>query len=456
MTQYLVAPEYYFAESHEPGNKRQLSEKQKNYILEKLTELSIAFPTVLMIPGTIAWEEVLVSPDVRELGADSVPSGTAPVPHGNSGDDFEAFRKVAVVTGTDSSSKAYLAFKRRSGDSGFLEALEVLQKSDASMAGHGGDPRVPSNDRTTKTRTASRGYKQHQALRTMKAHNSAFIYLGGEQLSMYEKVADYQEVLGHGEPISECRTFDEYQVAVKRGDSVYIPGTKPNIIEIRNGDNSFVIGIEICLDHACDVLGKYLHNTSGSLLFSQPDIHLVLSASVETKSSCAKEDGYFIHSSSYTGSRCYFRGAEKLGVTKNKKSKYSIFQLNSVDLTLPARSRAVTGVSSFSSPYAAFDRGGGFFIPSAAPHTVMSQYAPALSSRPISSRQESGKSSSREDINDRLSERTFAFSSSTTVEAAAAPPTNTFDNIGRPPAIAQPNSRPVHISSRDGASRRVR
>jgi len=314
----FTAPENYFARSNQIGQVRQFEEKEKNQILLRIKQLSDIYKKILIIPGTISWKKPAL-PEGITLGEGS-----------------SSFAPVLYATALDPQRIQQLEQEKRqrgertdsmySVESEILRAYEFIEKY-GHNAGTSRDWKGAINTKVVKLQNLKPGVRKVLASQipdelknTELAYNSAFIYLNGQQLARYDKSSDFQEN------------------TTKDKNIYHVTGGFDPIISIPiNNSSSFNLGIEICLDHACGVLSQYHRTQSGNftLLDQTPDIHLILSASVENKvgNICVKNGGYFIHSSSFSGSRRYLQ--------KTDNSFIVLPILNGVELYLPSDPRTL-------------------------------------------------------------------------------------------------------------------
>ena len=295
----FVAPEYYFAKSNTVGDVRQYSYEERKDIEKEIAKLSAAYAykDILIIPGTISWKK------------------NTPPPENNNNQNFNNFSCSTLLTKQPISKNDYILDKRARGiyknlekkyeehskktcEWGSLLGNEIITNSQSAQNFGSFDKDVPLNNPLSKKAQL----KKTNLVELSISKNTANFYLAGERVHKYHKSSDFQEVLNPN-------------------NNVYIPGIEHPLLEI----GGIIFGIEICLDHACEVLKKNIANNIGAIMnpiYSSiqdkggVDIHLILSAAVQNKYSQAHKNGYLIHSSSNFWSRTYKKGNNELDITK--------------------------------------------------------------------------------------------------------------------------------------------
>ena len=247
----IVAPEYFFAKPvpsysknqlHEQlGSKtvhdRQLSEQEKNTILEQLKAISAQHPDILIMPGTIAFNKSLQ----REENAAQYAR--------RKGAEPESEAEKALMEKFNNKPSRYIKARRR-----HRAAID--------------DGRYLVN----KVRDGQRG-NYLTANSTHIAKNTAYVFCGGEIIHKQNKVAGWDEVLKqHG---NQRATF--------------IPG------ELNQGNfefNGVSHSMEICADHANYIASEHAPDAIG-------DVHIVQSAITSTQltGQIKNRAKYLVHSS---------------------------------------------------------------------------------------------------------------------------------------------------------------
>jgi hypothetical protein len=289
----FVAPEYYFA-ADKAGkvlmdgsfNERCVSETMKDHIVSKLLGQSKLYPSVLMIPGTIAWAKPLQRRPGDEFKRDLATNQRTTV--------------LKTQTRTESLKRSLEGSLNTNGAGGGRLATELLRTKVRKQL-QGGDPmRVVSaydvsvavsnvvNDDVALTaqfgspdglfREVPTQYDAWANVQSGTAQhimrNTAFVLLNGKICFKYNKANDYHEALSDS------------------GRLIFSPGHKTGFTTIQGID----IGLEICLDHAYGRLVNTPLPLSGA-----PHLHILTSASVQPAKVIVRTGGYFIHASSNDG-----------------------------------------------------------------------------------------------------------------------------------------------------------
>lgn len=266
----LVAPEYFFARCcPETGAAGFRHYDYNDYLLirKNLKELSERYPYILFVPGTVAWKSPIVRGSLKEPRVD-LPRGTAPVPEWeykefNSPREF--YYRMAEI---GEEGKSWEQYEREAPDHDLLRACELLRGKFNRYYGGSAEP----PDRKIQAlyqNIIDSGLEPDLYINRMLsanntwsfARNTAFFYLGGKKVGEYTKHSDYQE------------TFFNQALSTER--ALAINGDGPSVLDI----HGIKIGVEICLDHNCDMLKSYLISHQGI----RPDVHLILSATVKNK-----------------------------------------------------------------------------------------------------------------------------------------------------------------------------
>jgi predicted amidohydrolase len=293
----VVAPEYFFSRgvSMQDG-ARQYSEDEARDIQARLSTMSVKFPEILIIPGTVAWQKnALPKPENPAKTHGSIEKNEVYAEKKMNQQDyfFDKKRRGVFEKHNDPSYYKYLY---KSGDSGLLKSRQVIIASEvAKNIGHTGEANVPSNDPRYKLQTMLATQNLDYLL---LSRNTVYFYLNGERRYKYNKRSDYQEV-------------------IDQGPNVFIQGLKEPIVRIEG----ITFGIEICLDHACNVLGKFItqnqqvnSTNAATEIYKHPvDVHLILSDSVQNQPRfyCMERGrGYLIHSSTNPNSQRFLQSGE--------------------------------------------------------------------------------------------------------------------------------------------------
>jgi predicted amidohydrolase len=257
----FVAPEYLFTHENAkqkivlgPSGKyhsRGITEEQKEKNLEDLKSLSVLYKKIIIIAGTMAW----IKPFDRNAGIDR---------HKPNEKDQRDPGRVLV----DRRQKALDDLH----DADAAALVKGYSSFTGGRAFHHSVPKSPLKEsRISSDRTP------------YMLRNSLYVIANGEVLHKYNKIADFHEVLNRSEQ-----------------KAVFVPGDA-----VRQTADLFgkEFGFEICLDHAYDTLGF-----GNQMRIGVPvDIHILLSASVDTERARMKDDGLFIHASSDSLQTCVFK-----------------------------------------------------------------------------------------------------------------------------------------------------
>ena len=318
----LVAPEYFFARScpeyYLDRNNPKIEDipqdrvgrhyEYDDYIeiRKELTKISDSYHGILIVPGTIAWKERVVQ-EVGEPVSNSFGASVVPYCAKNMSKDEYKVHMMSIGEGEENMD--WEKYMQEGADRKLFLCNEMLHNPLAKLIGGKGIELVDKLHRFS----GLCNNDPEQYIHTLKersskgtipylAWNSAFFYLDGKKRGEYSKHSDYQEIIFH----------EELSVAISSLDS--------SVLNIE-GLN---IGIEICLDHYCNVLGYYMENHFIEQLL---DIHLVLSASVEYQRHLATSiKGYFIHSSSFEdGAEC------SLIIDQYNKEKLTPYYISTLD-----------------------------------------------------------------------------------------------------------------------------
>lgn len=268
-----------------PENRKGRHYEYKDYIKirQGITHLSKTYNKILIIPGTIAWKSEALSENVNiSCLGNSTPGSPASVPswkdrvHNLSKDEYIKEMQYIGEDYTGQEMKKWLSYTKEAPDSEFLKANDTLRASPFSdLIGGNGLSLQEKKNIIDDVLYPAVGFDYDNYIKELNdfkfgfAWNTVFFYLDGKNHAEYSKHSDYQEVI----------FTQELSIALpSKGESII------NVCGLK-------IGIEICFDHCCDILKKYLLETSST----KPDIHLILSACVRNKGS---QGNLLIHSSS--------------------------------------------------------------------------------------------------------------------------------------------------------------
>jgi len=310
----FLAPEYYFANaemgSWDSGSSnfrtRPIEQNAKEALMLDLITLSKRYPDYLFVPGSVAWRKPLDRPDSEKRKKNPLTGlRTGPLK------TEDRRTKAKNVVGA---SGANWKMGRQPGlpPDGFEQAVW-----DAICDRLKGGLPCPYNLRPVFDDEVNDGYTEPQAFERVVAsvrrapygqaicdwaglprmsyipkksekvgaitsgtathlmRNTAFVLHGGRVVFKYNKRGDFHECIGDGK-------------------TVFKPGEGLGKTDPIHG---VTFGLEICLDHALGVLHT---GVSGDL----PDIHIVISDSVQNNPAHMKAKQYYLHASTNQNSAC--------------------------------------------------------------------------------------------------------------------------------------------------------
>lgn len=195
----LIAPEYFFSTKHNlpnlNGNPRQISQECRYEITAELKELSLQYPSILIIAGTMAWMKKL------DQGGENFKKR------------IEKYNGIINRLIQDPLRRTWHERTQEFTDNPLDVAQSVLKKIDNPA----------------------------QAQDITVSKNTAFVYLNGQLRHRYHKNTDYREVVEMS--FNKGATFHSK-------NNIYIPGDNKGIFII----DDIKFGIEICSDHSHSVL----------------------------------------------------------------------------------------------------------------------------------------------------------------------------------------------------------
>lgn len=306
----FVAPEYFFAN---PGmgkwdsclgdfRSRPIEQSDKELLVADLIALSKRHPNYLIVPGSVAWRKPLDRSGPSRFQKDSEgnrtgvekttsrrdkAAGIVGAPGANQGMGGQLLQSSpfykAVIDAINGKKKGSppVPFKydlEDAFDDNIADGMTTQEAIDdvvdtvmepkyskALIAWAGLSPNsmavIPK--KRAKVAAITSGTATHMM------RNTAFVLHGGKVVFKYNKRGDFHECIGDGE-------------------TVFTPGEglgKTNSIQ------GVTFGLEICLDHALGIL----HTGIGS--GTPPDVHIVLSDSVDNDDKNMAAISYFVHAS---------------------------------------------------------------------------------------------------------------------------------------------------------------
>ncbi|MCK5279922.1 MAG: hypothetical protein KAQ62_02165 [Cyclobacteriaceae bacterium] len=256
----FVCPEYLFSAGDGQIGKRGVRDYIKNRIVKKLIALSKEHSNIIVIPGSIAWETSVLG------------SGIANISAGGSLRIEDIRKPIPVITAKKHWQNSQVSGSGRVGDykDVGLKKLDKLKKSKMS------------------------GASKKIALQ----NNTVVLLHNGRVIGEYNKASDY----------CESRISHTY----------HVPYPYPGTFEVKTHKGKLTIGLEVCLDHNIDTLGKWIGGSNAR----KPHLHVVCSACVKPNKVWAKKDGWYLHSSSEPSYTCI---ADSKGAIKsNLKSSENL------------------------------------------------------------------------------------------------------------------------------------
>lgn len=304
LNQYVpifVVPEYFFERYHpssesDAGGDRYYNVNEKNEILFFLKRLSDDYPSVLIVPGTIAWkhpivgetgEAVVDEPICGETASGPFWEGGAPVAHWREGTRLaeDEFRDLKSAQGwiDNDIDDMWNVYRKERPCVVSLNALDAFAESNSSFHHYRDRNHDPLQlkiwDTRNKITTSITGQTNPELFKSSNAFgwNEVYFYYGGHIVGRTAKQTDFQEGLANP-------------------DVIAVNGINPIV---RIDDLEIIIGLEVCFDHNPQnhMLRRYFEENHGANV----DLHLVLSACIPTSPESVMLDRttYLLHSSSY-------------------------------------------------------------------------------------------------------------------------------------------------------------
>jgi hypothetical protein len=253
----FVAPEYLFAAS---DTAHAIPQSEKDDLVGRLKALSLSYPYLILVPGTIAWKKPVVRTIPESYKRDkttglrtNVKKERTRLSKFNERVDFSVNTDIAIAEHrVDLQIKQLLADplvslseKKRLQNPKYRD--ELIESA-----------LIKAKQRRKETLTNMSVNLQKQPDRCFVARNTCYAFYAGKEVARYHKRGDFHEVVP-----SES----------DNGYIIFEPGGGPD----GNGDmfevESVKFGIEICLDHNYG----FLSQTSST----KPDVHIIVSAAVK-------------------------------------------------------------------------------------------------------------------------------------------------------------------------------
>ena len=232
----FLSPEYMFARrtppefnDHTRAHVRQMEVERRDKLLDRLRELSVQHPRILIVPGTVAWRKPIDSAQDKFLG-----------------------KITKYATRLHEASR----FNNQHVSGKPLGSYTLFGLEDSLPE------RLPVPTHDAKL--------DHLLSATYVARNTAYCWLGGRCLYKYHKIGDFYEVIHQG---------------AGGVDTVHVPAREVGRFPAVGLD----ISISICADQSMADIQKL---ESGELVFMQKtrdpvDIHILLSANIQPAVSLA-------------------------------------------------------------------------------------------------------------------------------------------------------------------------
>lgn len=275
----FVAPEYLFARS---DTAHAITQAEKREVVRLLAALSLRYPELILVPGSIAWKKPAVRP-ASELRKRDPETGRRTGPEKEESRVSKFMQRIDWDVHTQSAMAehrverhlhAKLADKTHS-----LEQKKRLQSAEyrqALLTAVLDDLKRERKDKFTQMAVNLSTAPE----RCFVARNTAYAFHNGREVARYHKRGNFHEVVP-----------DESD----GGYVIFEPGGGPE----GNGDtfdlDGVTFGIEICLDHNMG----YLSQTSSA----RPDIQILMSARVTfvPEHLFVPEHCYLVHACSDVG-----------------------------------------------------------------------------------------------------------------------------------------------------------
>lgn len=266
----FVAPEYYFSVS---DRAHAMEQAEKDRIVGFLKALSSQYPSLVLVPGTIAWKKPL-----NRSEAQKYKKGTTIEKDESRMQKFmkriDAAANTEIELAPNAASRMIAdQIKRAGGDHeavarfSSMEYRQVITRQLVDAA----------RDKQKATKTKMVTNVMENAARCSVARNTAYGFYEGKEVARYHKRGDYFEVL-------HTESDDGYVI--------YEPGGGPEGAGDRFHVQNVWFGVEVCLDHQMG----FLSQTGGV----RPDVHIIMSADIEfvKEHAFVPTGGYIVHASS--------------------------------------------------------------------------------------------------------------------------------------------------------------
>lgn len=264
----FVAPEYYFARSH---NLHAISEEEKREVVGRLAELSGRHRDMILVPGTIAWAKKAVrTQDDRQFVRDRRTGKRTNVLKQPREERFVS-RLEQNMLGTISVLPSFLD-----------RDLGPVSPGDWKSALESNVARI--QDETSQSRELMRAKFATNADRVSFAKNTAYAFHSGCEVARYQKMSNHFEVF-------DAESDEQYLMFEPGGADT----TRQQFRAI-----TLTFGMEICLDHQ--------HGFLAHSSLPPPHVQILVSAETDVVQSNVRvrPGGYLVHASSNLGASGFY------------------------------------------------------------------------------------------------------------------------------------------------------
>lgn len=286
----FVAPEYYFSVS---DTAHAMTQAEKDKIVGYLKALSSEYPSLVLVPGTIAWKKPL-----NRTEAQKYKKGTAI--------EKNESRMQKFMKRIDAAANTEIELAPNAASRMIAERIRLAEgdhESIARFSSAGYRQTITqqlvdaAKDKQKATKTKMITNVMANADRCYVARNTAYGFHEGKEVARYHKRGDYFEVL-------HTESDDGYVI--------YEPGGGPEGAGDRFHVENVWFGVEVCLDHQMG----FLSQTGGV----RPDVHIIMSADIEfiKEHAFVPKGGYVVHASSNAACTTVYHNDD--GVIKEVKT----------------------------------------------------------------------------------------------------------------------------------------
>lgn len=281
----FVAPEYYFAFS---DVAHAISQAAKDDLVARLRVLSTNYPSLILIPGTIAWKKPVVRRGMERYRRDPT---------------------TGLRTTTAKTSSRLTKFEQRVKYESLASVALAEHTADREIAELLRNTNLTSSQRTEYSSTAyrtetiqihlRRAVRNRQvALEGMQkrmdedpdrcfvARNTLYAFYEGREVARYHKRGNFNEVVA-----SES----------DRGFVIFEPGGGPEAAGDRFDIEGVSFAVEVCVDHTTGYLSQLSRH--------QPDVQIIVSAAVQLvpQHVHARRGCFVVHASSDRDATAFYQ-----------------------------------------------------------------------------------------------------------------------------------------------------